>query len=55
MIQGFPKTASIFPGETITLYVSTDAPKFRIDFYRQGVTLQFRSLSGLSGQFCSRS
>jgi hypothetical protein len=42
MIQGFPANASIYPGETITLYVSTDAPKFRIGFYRQGVTLQFQ-------------
>ena len=42
MIQGFPKTASAYPGETIALYVSTDAPKFRIDFYRQGVTLRFQ-------------
>jgi hypothetical protein len=42
MIQGFPENASTYPGQTITLYVSTDAPRFRIDFYRQGVTLQLQ-------------
>jgi len=36
MIQGFPKDPSAYPGQTIILFVSTDAPKFRIDFYRQG-------------------
>jgi len=42
MIQGFPENASVYPGQLITFYVSTDAPKFRIDFYRQGVTLRFQ-------------
>jgi hypothetical protein len=40
MIQGYPDDASAFPGETITFHVATDAPQFRIEFYRQGPTLQ---------------
>ena len=47
MIQGFPENASVYPGQTTTLYVSTDAPKFRIDFYRQGVTLRFQFSSNI--------
>src|SRR5579871_2005260 len=44
-IQGYPEEASGFPGDTITFRVATDAPQFRIDFYRQGVTLQSTGVS----------
>lgn len=48
----FPENASTYPGQTINLYVSTDAPKFRVDFYRQGVTLQFQfSSESLLGNY----
>jgi hypothetical protein len=40
MIQGYPDNASAFPGDTITFRVATDAPEFRIEFFRQGPTLQ---------------
>ncbi|KWK76864.1 N,N-dimethylformamidase beta subunit family domain-containing protein [Burkholderia ubonensis] len=39
MIQGYPDDASAFPGDTITFHVATDAPQFRIEFFRQGATL----------------
>lgn len=39
MIQGFPLQSSVFPGDTLTLCVSTDAPQFRVDFFRQGASL----------------
>lgn len=40
MIEGYPDDASVFPGDTITFHVATDAPQFRIEFFRQGTTLQ---------------
>lgn len=42
MIQGYPDQPSVRPGETLTLRVSTDAPRFQVDFYRQGETLAYR-------------
>lgn len=39
MIQGFPFQSSVFPGDTLTLCVSTDAPQFRVDVFRQGASL----------------
>ena len=51
MIQGYSDQQSVIPGETLTLHVSTDAPQFRVDFYRQGQTLVFKQSSGwLTGQ-----
>lgn len=51
MIQGYPDQPSLLPGDTLTLHVSTDAPQFRIDFYRQGQTLAFQQRSAwLDGQ-----
>lgn len=40
MIQAFPLHSSIFPGDTLMLHVSTDAPQFRVDLYRQGASLE---------------
>lgn len=34
MIEGYPDDASGFPGDKITFHVATDAPQFRIEFYR---------------------
>lgn len=31
MIQGFPFQSSVFPGDTLTFCVGTDAPQFRVD------------------------
>ncbi len=42
MIQGYPDQPSVCPGEVLTLHVSTDAPRFHVDFYRQGATLAYR-------------
>jgi hypothetical protein len=47
MIQGFPLNGSTWAGQSVTLYVSTDAPKFRIDFYRQGENLGYRFSSDI--------
>ena len=39
MIQGYPDRESIVAGGTLGLHVSTDAPLFRVDFYRLGASL----------------
>jgi hypothetical protein len=39
MIHGYPEEPSVAPGETLVLHVSTDAPQFRVDLFRQGQTL----------------
>jgi hypothetical protein len=39
MIQGYPRDPSVRPGGQLTLHVSTDQPKFRVEFYRQGQQL----------------
>jgi hypothetical protein len=36
MIQGYPDRASVAPGERLVLHVATDAPRFRVSFYRYG-------------------
>jgi Carboxypeptidase regulatory-like domain len=41
MIEGYPETVTVSPGDTLILCVSTDHPRFRVDFYRQGVNLDF--------------
>jgi hypothetical protein len=40
MIEGYPESVTVRPGDALTLCISTDHPRFRVDFYRQGVTLQ---------------
>src|SRR5438270_13681338 len=49
MIQGYPDRPSVLPGGALTLHVSTDAPQFRVDFYRQGQTLVF--MGNLGGEW----
>jgi hypothetical protein len=39
MIEGYPESVSVSPGDTLTLCVSTDHPWFRVDFYRQRINL----------------
>ncbi|HET9642514.1 MAG TPA: N,N-dimethylformamidase beta subunit family domain-containing protein [Burkholderiaceae bacterium] len=36
MIRGYPARPSVMPGGTLTLHVSTDAPRFRVAFHRWG-------------------
>jgi hypothetical protein len=36
VIFGYPAESSVDPGSTLTLHVSTDAPRFRTEFFRQG-------------------
>jgi hypothetical protein len=40
VIRAYPRAPSIRPGETLTLHVSTDSPRFRVEVYRQGPTLE---------------
>ena len=40
MIQGYPEQSSAFPGDVVTFRVATDAPEFRIEFFRQGATFE---------------
>jgi len=42
MIEGYPETVTVGPADTLTLCVSTDHPRFRVGFYRQGANLDFR-------------
>jgi N,N-dimethylformamidase beta subunit-like, C-terminal len=39
MINGYPYNSSVFAGTDLTLCVSTDHPKFKIKFFRQGTAL----------------
>ena len=39
MIRGYPRFPSLYPGETLVLHVATDSPRFRVEFFRQGATL----------------
>lgn len=36
MIRGYPARAGVAPGELLVLHVATDAPRFRVLFYRWG-------------------
>ena len=40
MIRGYPGTPSLYPGDQLVLHVSTDAPRFRVELWRQGGTLE---------------
>jgi hypothetical protein len=40
MIRGYPRFPSLFPGDSLTLHVSTTSPRFRVEFYRQGPALE---------------
>jgi hypothetical protein len=52
MIRGYPARPTVRPGGTLTLHVSTDAPRFRVEFHRCGDRLEFEGSSGwLPGQW----
>ena len=34
MIRAYPGRASVAPGDRLTLHVATDAPRFRVSFFR---------------------
>ncbi|HLZ37455.1 MAG TPA: hypothetical protein VKP64_06775, partial [Mycobacteriales bacterium] len=38
MIRGYPAQPSPVPGGRLTLHVATDAPAFRVEIYRCGIT-----------------
>jgi hypothetical protein len=40
VIQGYPARAGVAPGESLVLHVATNAPRFRVLFYRWGEGLQ---------------
>jgi hypothetical protein len=40
MIQAYPDWPSVVPGSTLVLHVSADATTFRVEVYRQGLTLE---------------
>ncbi len=40
IVRGYPARPSVKPGEVLALHVSTRAPWFRVEFYRQGATLE---------------
>src|SRR5215471_17727259 len=41
MIEGYPETVTVTPVDTLILCVTTDHPRFRVEFYRQGANLDF--------------
>lgn len=41
VIEGYVNRESVVAGEVLRCHVSTDAPLFRVDFYRLGVELEF--------------
>ncbi len=45
MIRGYPDQTTVFPGAHVTLRVSTDAPQFRVELYRQGASLDLQLTS----------
>jgi len=45
VIQGYSDETSGFSGDQLTFHVATNAPQFRIDFYRQGTALQNTGVS----------
>ena len=40
MIYAYPRAPSVQQGTTVVLHVATTAPQFRVDFYRQGASLE---------------
>jgi hypothetical protein len=52
MIQAYPDQPSVTSGDVLTLHVSTDAPRFCVDFYRHGEGL---ALKGTSEWFTGQS
>lgn len=55
MIYAYPRAPSVCQGRAVTLHVATSAPKFRVDFYRQGASLEHVGTSGPGWGRASRS
>ena len=51
MINGYPDNASTYPGQTVNFHVSTTAPQFRIEIYRQGAALSLVTTLGPNAGF----
>jgi hypothetical protein len=50
MIAAFPDDPSVFAGDALTLRVSTDAARFRVDFFRCGASVEHAGhVDGLPG------
>jgi hypothetical protein len=49
MINGYAYNSSLFPGNDLLLCVSTDHPKFKVKFYRQGIGLVFMGSKSFTG------
>ncbi len=55
MIQGYPSRASVAPGERLVLHIATDAPRFRVVFYRWGDgPVPMRETCWLDGRYAAR-
>jgi hypothetical protein len=48
MIRGYPRWPTVSPGDKLTLHVATNAPRFRVEFYRQGERLE--KVEGLAAE-----
>ena len=46
MIRGFPRQPSPVSGGEVVLHVATDAPEFRVEFWRCGASLERQGVSG---------
>ena len=46
VIRGYVEQPSPRPGESLTLRVATDAPQFRVEYYRYGAGLELRGRTG---------
>ena len=52
MILGYPEQSTVRPGETLAMHISTDAPSFRIDVFRQdSAEVPVWNSDWLAGQF----
>ena len=52
-IQGYPARASVAPGESLLLHISTHAPRFRVQFYRWGSgAVAVHASRWIDGEYC---
>jgi hypothetical protein len=54
VIRGYPASAGVAPGDTLVLHIATDAPCFRVVFYRWGDgLLRLSETDWLSGKYAA--
>jgi len=54
VIHGYPARAGVAPGESLVLHVATDAPRFRVLFYRWGEgLLRVHETGWLAGEYAA--